>query len=211
MTTTLTRYFRWSIPDFLAEPWHAQFEQLVQSMDRTAYGVLIAGAHPWLNSTAYAPGDFAIDTADGTLWVAHTTHTSPASPTTFAAFRLANPTFWQDLAPESSAAASAAAAAASAAAALASQVAATASAVAAAGSEVTVISRAAAFGTKSQWAMRKAIAAANAASADAGRAAAWAMMAGLSQRKAKASATAAAASAAAIDDAAIVLKAQAFS
>lgn len=99
--TTFTRHFRWGVPDFDTDPWHAGFASLVSSMDRTAYGALIAaGATPWANNTAYLPGDIVTDTVGGGIWICDVGHTSAVSPTTFAADRVAHPTFWVDLVPD---------------------------------------------------------------------------------------------------------------
>src|SRR5262245_34843463 len=55
-------------------------------------------APAWANSHAYAINDQAMDSADSTIWKALIAHTSPATPTTFAQDRTANPTRWQAVA-----------------------------------------------------------------------------------------------------------------
>lgn len=50
---------------------------------------------PWANSITYAVGDKVMDTVDRTIWLCLTSHTSAASPTTFAEDRTNNPSFWQ--------------------------------------------------------------------------------------------------------------------
>lgn len=95
MTTSHTRYFRWGVPDFDSDPWHSEFDALARSIDRTVYGALIAaGAELWENSTAYEPGNFAIDSTTGAIYVNTVSHTSAASPTTFATDRANHPTYW---------------------------------------------------------------------------------------------------------------------
>lgn len=49
---------------------------------------------PWSNSTPYVAGDVALDTVLGGLYIAHVAHNSASAPTTFAADRTANPTYW---------------------------------------------------------------------------------------------------------------------
>ena len=51
-------------------------------------------ATAWVNSHAYAINDTAAD-PDGSVWKCLVAHSSPAGPTTFAAYRTANPTHWE--------------------------------------------------------------------------------------------------------------------
>lgn len=95
MTTQLTPNFRFGIPDFNTEPWHADFEALVRAIDTAIHDALVVdGADEWTNSTVFAVGKIVISPDDGSMWVAAVAHTSPASPTTFASFRASNPTYW---------------------------------------------------------------------------------------------------------------------
>lgn len=48
----------------------------------------------WANSTAYSIGNQRYDGSSGTIWQCAVAHTSPATPTTFAQDRAANPTRW---------------------------------------------------------------------------------------------------------------------
>lgn len=97
MTTAFTQYFKWGIPDFNTAPWHADWDALVRSIDRTAFQVFVEGGGTlWANSTVYAVGDIVISPDDGSIWIASVAHTSVATPTTFAATRIAHPTFWTD-------------------------------------------------------------------------------------------------------------------
>lgn len=55
--------------------------------------VMDAGLPSWLNNTTYTVNTIAVDTADHSLWRVNVAHTS-AIAGTFAADRVANPTFW---------------------------------------------------------------------------------------------------------------------
>lgn len=95
MALSYSRYFRFGIPDFLTEPWHADWEALVRSMDRVLYGVLLArGISVWTNSTAYIVGNLVFDSNDRLVYECLVAHTSAATPTTFSQDRVANPSFW---------------------------------------------------------------------------------------------------------------------
>lgn len=95
MTTTYTEHFRFGIPDFLSEPWHARWQQTVHEIDRALYAAIIAGiVDLWTNNTVYAVGDIVISPEDGTLWSVSVGHTSALSPTTFSQDRAAHPTYW---------------------------------------------------------------------------------------------------------------------
>lgn len=48
----------------------------------------------WANSTAYAVSDTVVDTTTAVIWTCLVAHTSALIPTTFAADRIANPTYW---------------------------------------------------------------------------------------------------------------------
>lgn len=99
MTLQFTPNFRFGIPDFNSEPWHADFEALVRAIDTAIHDALVAaGADQWANSTVYAVAKIVISPDDGSMWVCAVAHTSPASPTTFASFRAANPTYWNAVA-----------------------------------------------------------------------------------------------------------------
>lgn len=93
--TEYTANFRFPLPDFTQEPWHDELIASVRGIDTAIHdALLMAGLEDWVNSTVYAIGDKAIDPQDGTIWVCGVAHTSPATPTTFATFRTANPTYW---------------------------------------------------------------------------------------------------------------------
>lgn len=191
MTLSYTRFFKWAIPDFLTSPWHADWEALVRAMDRSLYGaLLVINATEWANSTVYAQGDIVLSPDDGTLWVCNVAHTSAVTPTTFAADRVTNPTFWTSLTPITDADVAAA---------------------------ISAMGNAAIYSAQAQGAASQAMSSARAAKAAimslnplAANVAGQASMAAMSRRRAAISAAAAAASAAAIDDVSIALKAQVF-
>lgn len=95
MTLSYTLHLRLAVPDFLSEPWHAEFSQAMDSIDQAIYNALIAAnTSLWLNSTTYAVGDIVINPQTGQLFTVAVAHTTAASPTTFAAYLAANPTFY---------------------------------------------------------------------------------------------------------------------
>lgn len=95
MTVSFTLHLRLAVPDFLSEPWHAEFAQAMDSIDQAIFNALIAqNTSLWLNSTTYAVGDIVIDPQTGALWTVAIAHTTAASPTLFAAYKAANPTFY---------------------------------------------------------------------------------------------------------------------
>lgn len=100
MTLTYTPRLRLAVPDFLTEPWHAEFEQAMQSIDRLVYdALLMQGASLWVNSHAYVIGDVIINPDNGSLFTCAANNTSTASPQTFTQELVAHPTFWVQTAP----------------------------------------------------------------------------------------------------------------
>lgn len=100
MTLTYTSRLRLAVPDFLTEPWHGEFAQAMESIDRMVYdALLMQGASLWLNSHAYIVGDVVISPDSGALYTCATPHTSSASPTTFTAELAAHPTYWTTTGP----------------------------------------------------------------------------------------------------------------
>src|SRR6478736_2804682 len=100
MPTTYTAYLRLPKPDFNTSPWHTQMHQSIDAIDSAIYNALILQSmSTWANETAFVIGARVVDSTDGTLWLCAVAHTSAASPTTFAADRLANPTYWSVIAP----------------------------------------------------------------------------------------------------------------
>lgn len=93
--TSFTAHFRIAIPDFNQEPWHADLEASIRSIDTALYqAILIQNVANWLNSTVYAIGAIVIDSATGLMWTCAVANTSSVSPTTFAQERVAHPTYW---------------------------------------------------------------------------------------------------------------------
>lgn len=93
--TTYTSRFRFGVPDFLDDPWHEAFEALIHQIDNALYQIVVAESVSfWANSTAYDVSDLVIDNLTGVMYTCGVSHTSPASPTTFAQDRVANPARW---------------------------------------------------------------------------------------------------------------------
>lgn len=99
MTLTYTTFVRAPKPAFNQGPWHTDMHTALDRLDAAIYNAIVAAqiASSWANSTAYSIGEVVIDTSDGSFWVAMVAHTSAASPTTFAATRAANPTYWNGI------------------------------------------------------------------------------------------------------------------
>lgn len=95
MTTHYTKYFRFPVPDFLAEPWVTQLSNTFDMIDAQMWGVQASSQLlPWTNSTTYSIGQVAIDPDFSTVWECQVAHVSAAAPTTFSQDRTANPTYW---------------------------------------------------------------------------------------------------------------------
>jgi hypothetical protein len=93
--TDFTAHFRFQIPDFNQDPWHAELEAAIRAIDTAIYeALLVQNVANWANSTVYAVGAIVIDPATGLMWTCGVANTSSASPTTFAQERVAHPTFW---------------------------------------------------------------------------------------------------------------------
>lgn len=91
MTLSYTTRFHLAIPDFLSEPWHADFATAMQSIDNALYSsIVINNSDVWLNSHVYAIGTLVIDSETGALWSCAVAHTSDPAPTTFAQDRAAH-------------------------------------------------------------------------------------------------------------------------
>jgi hypothetical protein len=95
MTLSYTKNLHLAVPDFLTEPWHAEFAQAMDSIDRILYqSIIAANTSLWENDHAYVVGDLVIDPDTGGIFSAAVAHTSSPSPQTFTAERLAHPTYW---------------------------------------------------------------------------------------------------------------------
>jgi hypothetical protein len=93
--TEYTAHFRFPIPDFNQEPWHAELIASIRAMDTALYdAILIQDVGNWTNSTVYAIGAIVIDSATGLMWTCAVANTSSVTPTTFAQERVAHPTYW---------------------------------------------------------------------------------------------------------------------
>jgi hypothetical protein len=93
--TDFTAHFRFPIPDFTQEPWHAELQSFLRAVDTAIYqAVLIQNVGNWTNSTVYSIGSIVIDSATGLMWTCAVANTSSTAPTTFAQERVAHPTFW---------------------------------------------------------------------------------------------------------------------
>jgi len=93
--TDFTAHFRFQIPDFNQDPWHAELEAAIRAIDTAIYeALLVQNVANWANSTVYAVGSIVIDPATGLMWTCGVANTSSAAPTTFAQERVAHPTFW---------------------------------------------------------------------------------------------------------------------
>jgi hypothetical protein len=92
---TKTPNIKLNVPDFDQVPWDVDVDQNWTILDATVgqfFGVNnFVGV--WTNSTLYIAGQTAVD-PDGSMWMATTTHTSAASPSTFAQDRTARPGLW---------------------------------------------------------------------------------------------------------------------
>lgn len=96
MSVTKTTNYRMNQPDFAVSGWHDDVNDNFAAMDALLYSfVNIANFQGiWQNSTAYTVGQILVDGTDSSLWECQTAHTSIATPTTFAADRLATPANW---------------------------------------------------------------------------------------------------------------------
>jgi hypothetical protein len=96
MTTQYTPNFALALPDFRMGPWHDLVNTNTSKIDAMIFSALSqANVVPWANATHYIPGVTATDT-DASVWMCAVDHTS-ASTGTFAADRVAHPTYWTRL------------------------------------------------------------------------------------------------------------------
>jgi hypothetical protein len=83
-------------PDFDQTPWDEDINNNLAILD-AAYGkfITIAGlTGAWLNNTMYVVGQVTVDGVSSTMWQCLVSHTSAATPTTFAQDRAAHPSYW---------------------------------------------------------------------------------------------------------------------
>lgn len=92
-----TPNFGFGLINYRTNPWHEDEYNNWRSLDTILATIVelssIQGV--WQNSTAYTVGQKLVDGSTGTLYEVMVSHTSAASPTTFAQDRVAHPTFWQ--------------------------------------------------------------------------------------------------------------------
>ena len=95
----ITPYLKLQKPPFDTIPWDAALNGNMDILDgyisRYMSTPNFVGA--WTNSTAYVVGQTVLDTSNSFMYSALVTHTSAASPTTFAQDRASNPSYWAQL------------------------------------------------------------------------------------------------------------------
>lgn len=98
MTSTIERTtnFQLPIPPSGKTPWQSYYSEAVKVLDSIVGRFIAIGGFlgAWQNSTAYTVGQKLVDTANGITYQCVVTHTSAASPTTFAQDRAARATLW---------------------------------------------------------------------------------------------------------------------
>lgn len=97
--TDKTAYLGLELPNFLAAPWHDQVNNNFTKIDATLK--FLTGLSnlkgPWQNSTAVVVGDRYFQEDTSQMYLCLVSHTTAASPTTFAQDRIANPTYWAEV------------------------------------------------------------------------------------------------------------------
>ena len=92
-----TTHYNFALPSFNFPSWHDHIDSNFTALDGLLFFITgisnIRGV--WVNSTEYEAGDKAIDEDTSEIYHCLVTHTSSASPTTFAQHRAANPTHWE--------------------------------------------------------------------------------------------------------------------
>jgi hypothetical protein len=98
MTLSYTPRFHLAVPDFLSEPWHAEFAAAMESIDQALFTAIVAqNTEVWFNSTIYVIGDIVIDPLTGTLYSAAVGHTSSSTGTFHDELAL-HPDYWTSFA-----------------------------------------------------------------------------------------------------------------
>ena len=92
-----TPNFGFGLINYRTNPWHEDEYNNWRSLDTILATIveLSAVQGVWQNSTAYSVGQKLVDGTTGTLYEVMVSHTSAASPTSFAQDRINHPTFWQ--------------------------------------------------------------------------------------------------------------------
>ena len=93
---TTTSYLRLQKPPFDTIPWDDAINGNMDIIDAfiSQYMAVPNYVGVWANSTAYVAGQNTLDTTTAIIYTAAVTHTSSASPTTFAQDRTTNPSYW---------------------------------------------------------------------------------------------------------------------
>jgi len=99
MTLSYTLHLKLAVPDFLSEPWHAEFAAAMDSIDRALYeGILVQGTSLWMNSTGYVICSMVLSPDNGSIYVSSVDHVSSSAPQTFAQELVAFPSRWTAIA-----------------------------------------------------------------------------------------------------------------
>lgn len=99
MTDARTQNFNLIKPEFDKPRYHQDMNDNFTVIDAllakyiAAYNVVGV----WANTTTYSANQAVVDPDNGQLYTCVSGHTSPASPTTFSAYRAANPSVWASL------------------------------------------------------------------------------------------------------------------
>lgn len=95
--TEYTPNLNLELPAFDKRQWHDAINKNLRVLDAlwAKYFATSGLVGVWNNATAYNSTDLVVDEDDGTIWRCNVSHTSPTSGT-FAASRLANPTYWSN-------------------------------------------------------------------------------------------------------------------
>ena len=100
MTTEYTNTLRLAKPEFRSPLWGPLMNANMDAIDAgITNAILASNIVVWDNEIAYTVGTIAMDdqVSPPTYWICSVEHTSPASPTTFATHRAANPTYWSSI------------------------------------------------------------------------------------------------------------------
>lgn len=100
MTTEYTATLRLAKPEFRSPNWGPLMNVNMDAIDAgITNAILASNIELWANDTAYSIATITMDdqVTPPTYWICSVAHTSPASPTTFATYRAANPTHWTSI------------------------------------------------------------------------------------------------------------------
>lgn len=95
MSISYTLNYRLHKRDFDDSSWHDSVNGNFDDLDNILNSIIgFVAASVWKNSTSFTASQKAIDSTTGTIYLCNVTHTSAASPTTFATDRSNNPGYW---------------------------------------------------------------------------------------------------------------------